>query len=182
MRTLIPPSSGEDEAAAMRVLLVRHGDAEDGPDDASRPLSKRGFEEADAIGRLLARTREIPTIVWHSPLLRARQTAEAAVRACGAAPQGGISEHRGLLPCDDPDEIEGDLACLSGDDRLLIATHAPYVARLASCMLTGTESAAIRFTTGSIACFERDSIRTPWSLRFHMTSKVIERALRQRER
>jgi len=45
--------------------------------DVDVPLSDRGREQAEALGRLL--TDEPPDVVWASPYLRARQTAEIAL-------------------------------------------------------------------------------------------------------
>ena len=85
-------------AAEATLLLVRHGESvgnlaaaraeADGADelqlatrDADTPLSDRGFEQADALGRPLATSA--PEAVWCSPYLRARQTADRALEAAG---------------------------------------------------------------------------------------------------
>ncbi len=84
------------------LVLVRHGEsvgnvaataaARAGADrldldtrDADTPLSARGIEQARAVGAWLAdlAARERPDVVWCSPYLRARQTAEAALGAAG---------------------------------------------------------------------------------------------------
>jgi len=68
----------------MLVFLVRHGHADPGEPDVQRPLSPRGQAEADALAERLAAHPTPPPIVLTSPLLRARQTAEAIARAAGA--------------------------------------------------------------------------------------------------
>lgn len=79
-----------------RLLLVRHGEsagnvarvsAEDAQlerieldsRDVDVPLSDLGKRQSEALGRALA--REQPTVLWVSPYLRARQTAEIALSA-----------------------------------------------------------------------------------------------------
>ncbi len=53
--------------------------------DMDVPLSETGHAQAEALGRWWARQPqdERPTVVWTSPYLRARQTAEDVLRAAG---------------------------------------------------------------------------------------------------
>ncbi|MDP9498157.1 MAG: histidine phosphatase family protein [Actinomycetota bacterium] len=51
--------------------------------DVDVPLSPAGEEQARALGRELAALAEPPTVVWTSPYVRARQTADIAVAAAG---------------------------------------------------------------------------------------------------
>jgi phosphohistidine phosphatase len=67
-----------------RLLLLRHGksdwDAAYGA-DIERPLSNRGTTSAEAIGRFVAQTGQVPDAVVSSPAVRARRTAELAIEA-----------------------------------------------------------------------------------------------------
>jgi phosphohistidine phosphatase len=63
----------------VRIFLVRHAEAAPGEPDALRPLTDEGRAAARALGEKLAAHR--PDAVLCSPLLRARQTAEAIARA-----------------------------------------------------------------------------------------------------
>jgi phosphohistidine phosphatase len=65
-----------------RLILVRHAHADPGDPDELRPLSDRGREQARALGQRLAAAA--PELVVTSPLLRARETAEAIAGATGA--------------------------------------------------------------------------------------------------
>ena len=65
----------------MRVFLVRHADAAPGTPDDTRPLTPDGRSAARALGDLL-RDRNVDAVV-SSPLLRARETADAVARASG---------------------------------------------------------------------------------------------------
>ncbi len=90
-----PASPGPD-----RLWVVRHGEsagnvARDRAEaqrlerieltsrDVDVPLSPAGEEQARALGRELAALAEPPTVVWTSPYVRARQTADIAVAAAG---------------------------------------------------------------------------------------------------
>ncbi len=60
----------------MRLLIVRHAEATLGEPDELRRLTPRGRTQARALGRRL-RERHVPDAVVTSPLLRARETADA---------------------------------------------------------------------------------------------------------
>jgi phosphohistidine phosphatase SixA len=66
----------------VRLYLVRHAHSDPGDPDELRPLSARGREEARALGERLAAAT--PGLVLCSPLLRARETAQAIAKATGA--------------------------------------------------------------------------------------------------
>jgi phosphohistidine phosphatase len=66
----------------MRLFLARHAKAAPGHPDELRPLTAAGREQARALGERLVEAR--PDVVLTSPLLRARETAEAVARATGA--------------------------------------------------------------------------------------------------
>ena len=68
----------------MLVYLCRHAKAAQGGPDALRPLTPEGVEQARRLGNVLATKPLPPTVVLTSPLLRARQTAEAIAGATGA--------------------------------------------------------------------------------------------------
>jgi phosphohistidine phosphatase len=68
----------------MRVFLVRHAHADAGDPDELRPLSARGRDEARALAERLAGHETPPRVIVSSPLLRARQTAQAIADATSA--------------------------------------------------------------------------------------------------
>jgi phosphohistidine phosphatase len=68
--------------------LLRHAHAGNpdrwsGP-DAARPLSEKGRDQADRLGRLLAKVDEAPDLFITSPRVRAAQTAELVAARLGA--------------------------------------------------------------------------------------------------
>jgi len=68
----------------MRLYLCRHAQAAPGEPDATRELAPEGRDQARALGELLAARGDAPVLVLSSPLVRARQTAEAIAKATGA--------------------------------------------------------------------------------------------------
>ncbi len=69
---------------AMLLFLVRHAHSDPGDPDDLRPLSTRGRDEARAVAERLAAHATPPRLVLSSPLLRARETAEAIATAVSA--------------------------------------------------------------------------------------------------
>ena len=70
--------------APVLVFLVRHAHAESGEPDELRRVSSRGRGEAQALAERLATHPTPPSLVLSSPLLRARETAEAIADGAGA--------------------------------------------------------------------------------------------------
>ncbi len=68
----------------MRLYLCRHAKAAPGEPDATRELAPEGHAQARLLGELLAAREDAPVLVLSSPLVRARQTAEAIADATGA--------------------------------------------------------------------------------------------------
>src|SRR5262249_6691833 len=71
-------------SAAVLVYVCRHAKAAPGDPDELRPLTPEGVEQARQLGQRLAVEARPPTVVLSSPLVRARQTAEAIAAATGA--------------------------------------------------------------------------------------------------
>jgi phosphohistidine phosphatase len=65
----------------VRIFLVRHAEAAPGEPDELRPLTDEGRATARTLAEKLA--AQHPDAVVCSPLLRARQTADAIARAAG---------------------------------------------------------------------------------------------------
>ena len=61
----------------MRVYLVRHAEAAPGKPDELRRLTPSGQEQARALGEQLRAEGVTPDTILSSPLLRARETADA---------------------------------------------------------------------------------------------------------
>ena len=72
---------------AMLLFLVRHAHSDPGDPDDLRPLSSRGRDEARALAKRLAAHSTPPHLVLSSPLLRARETAEAIADAVSVPTQ-----------------------------------------------------------------------------------------------
>jgi phosphohistidine phosphatase len=72
-------------SAHRRLTLVRHANAEQESDvrDFERPLSKKGFGEANEMARRFHERGLIPDLILTSAALRTRQTAETFAKVLG---------------------------------------------------------------------------------------------------
>lgn len=75
---------GASILAPVLVYLCRHAKAADGEPDEVRELTGKGRRQAEQLGERLAAAAAPPVLVLTSPLVRARQTAEAIAEATGA--------------------------------------------------------------------------------------------------
>lgn len=153
----------------MKLYLVRHGDAVEMTNDEKRPLSPHGRTEAENAGHFLKRTTVKPRFIYHSTLLRSAESAQLIAGVMGC-PQC-LQERKGLLPEDDTDAWVEELG--TEPDHCIVVGHLPFLAALASNLLTGSEdNLSIKFPTGSILCLEREGYGG-WILRYLATSKII---------
>jgi len=89
LQSRLSPADARAAAGPPRILrfvlvyLCRHAKAAPGDPDELRPLTGDGVQQAQRLGERLAREQPPPTVVLSSPLLRARQTAEAIAHAAG---------------------------------------------------------------------------------------------------
>ena len=123
-----------------RLILLRHGHADDGTPDFERPLSLAGREAARRAGVVLARTGWSPELVLTSSARRALATAELAARAAGY--QGAIQADRALY-------LASETQCASALRRLPAHTrsvwlvgHNPGLSALASELCRRPEALA----------------------------------------
>jgi len=121
----------------MQAYLIRHAHALDGDDDAARPLSRRGRAQIRALAAFLARRTDLSVReFWHSPRVRARDTAELLARRLG----GGIRLRQisGLEPAADPAAVARRLQARRRPVALV--GHEPHLGALAAFLVAGREA------------------------------------------
>lgn len=125
----------------MRVLLVRHGDAEPvlpGGSDSARPLSPRGHIEVEEVAERLRAHDERPTVVLTSPLVRAHETAEILGRILGAP----VETADELSTAGDPRDMRR-LIEARGEPCIAVVGHEPSMGDL-HALLVGRGSQPFR--------------------------------------
>ena len=136
-----------------RILLVRHGVAEDfSPTgrDADRALTPEGWEKMRAAARGMAALDVAPSHLISSPLLRARETADALSEVFPSASRDVWDE----LACGvDEYALTARLEDLPAGGEVMLVGHEPDMGRLLSYWLSGRcEGFSTRFRKGATAC------------------------------
>lgn len=113
----------------MELILVRHGQAEEGGNrltDAQRELTKEGKRSARQAAKALERylPPRSPLFIWSSPLVRARQTAQIIAKILG-------HDDIAVLECigsGDLEELTREMTGLAKDNACLIVVgHEPHL-------------------------------------------------------
>jgi phosphohistidine phosphatase len=129
------------------LWLLRHGDAADGSPDAERPLTKKGEEQARAVGLAFKKLGVRPSACLTSPKLRAADTARLACAELGIEPQHEPKLAGGPF---DPEALAAGL----GEDVLLVG-HDPDFS-MAVHSLTGAQ---VRMKKGGLAGVEKGELK-----------------------
>jgi len=136
----------------VELYLIRHAHAvrlgeEGANDDAERPLSDKGQEQSRTLGTLLQKRGIVFDRLLTSPLLRARQTAEAIAQMFDTPPE--IQETRHLSPDARFKKVARFLLALEGE-RIGLVGHAPDLGRWAG-FLIGSKKAQIDMPKAGVA-------------------------------
>ena len=126
------------EIEQFELYLIRHGLAaargENYPDDTKRPLTARGIQRLRRAGRSLVAMDVAFDVILTSPLVRARQTAEALATAFREPPT--IVNAPSLAPGGTHNAIVDDLAKQSHRrKKIAIVGHEPGIGELAARLL-----------------------------------------------
>jgi phosphohistidine phosphatase len=123
----------------MDVYLMRHGEARPEGDDPQRPLTDAGRQSVERVARRIALIDLRLDGIYHSGILRARQTAEILAAQLDAMPP--VHERSGLRPLDAVEPVaKWLLGDASEDAALALVGHLPFLERLASQLIVGDES------------------------------------------
>jgi phosphohistidine phosphatase len=153
----------------MRLYLVQHGKAMPKEQDPQRPLTDEGRREAARVAHFIAPLGLKVDELCHSGKARAEQTAEIYAEAMTIC--NGPTARMGLAPNDNVAPLRDELAVAPED--VMIVGHMPFVAKLATLLLTGYESPpVIAFKNAGIVCLGRtDDSR--WQVQWVVTPEVL---------
>jgi phosphohistidine phosphatase len=129
----------------MRLAIVRHAEAAPGSPDNLRPLTPRGKQQARELGRRLEVELGPPDAVLSSPLLRARETAEAL--GLGTP----VPDER-LAPGATAEQVRE--AVQGRGETIVVVGHQPDCSRIAAALGGGDEPA---FPPAGLAVIEMPS-------------------------
>ena len=161
----------------MLLYLLRHAEAEAlSPSglDADRALTDAGRKRMKAVGRAMARMEPGFDAVLVSPLLRARQTAEAVTSACRFKDEAVVTES--LLPGSDPELLLEELAESEWRTVLLVG-HEPHLGRLFGRLVSGRRETEVPMRKASLAVFEVHAHLGPdrAELKSYLPARLLER-------
>jgi phosphohistidine phosphatase len=115
----------------VRLLLVRHAEAAAGEPDDLRTLTSHGQWQAKELGRRFKRHGIHPDAVLSSPLLRARQTADAIAAGAGIAAE---PDER-LAPGATVDAVRSAVA--GRGETVVVVGHQPDCGQIAAAISGG---------------------------------------------
>ncbi len=135
----------------MKILLLRHGTAEDGADDFARRLVAKGREQIRLVAGELARMGELPDRILASPLRRARDTAEELARQLRLDPEAIVVEER-LAPGTPLARMAAALVAAEAEVVLAVG-HEPSLSQLAA-HLVGADGLRLDLRKGGLVELE----------------------------
>ena len=144
--------------------MVQHGEAESKEQNAERPLSKKGIENAGKLARFLAKAEIQPGRIFCSEKLRAKQTAERLAEKLN--PENKVEEIKGIAPLDDPRFAFERVN--TAVQPLMLVGHLPHLSKLASLLITGNfEKEVVAFKYSGCVCIEKaqEGWRVKWAVR-----------------
>jgi phosphohistidine phosphatase len=143
----------------VHAYLLRHGDAADlAPDggfsDEQRELTSKGIKKLHLACKTYARLMVPPDRILHSPLARARQTAEILAEHIGFA--GDLVANDRLTPGANPamsvDVLQAEL--LDGGEAIALVGHQPHLGDLLGLLLFGNQRVSLPLSKGMLAAVE----------------------------
>jgi len=121
-----------------------------GVSDDERPLTPEGEKSFGRAAKGLASIARRPDVLFTSPLVRARRTAEIAAEAWGRVEPVSLD----ALAHGDDDGLEKALASRNSEDLVVIVGHEPHVSALLGRLLGSSHEDRLAFRKGGAALVE----------------------------
>ena len=154
----------------MKLYLVQHAKAASNDVDSARSLTDEGRRDIQKVATFLEPLKLKVDYLWHSGKKRAEQTAEILAGAVKVKNEMAIRE--GLAPNDDITIIKDKVVKIQSD--IMIVGHMPFVSKLASLLLTDSQSpAVIAFKQGGVVCLEYTDLNQ-WQVAWMITPELFE--------
>jgi phosphohistidine phosphatase len=152
----------------MKLYLVQHAKAAGKQEDPDRPLTEEGKREVQKVAEFVKPLRLCVDHLWHSRKLRAEQTAEVLA---GVIEVQATTARDGLGPTDDVVALADELA--GSEVHIMVVGHLPFLSKLASLLLTGSESAnAVAFKNGGVVSMQSDEDGR-WQIDWMVTPELL---------
>jgi phosphohistidine phosphatase len=153
----------------MKLYLVQHAKAAPKEIDPERALTKEGCQELQKIAVLVKPLNLSVDYLWQSGKKRAAQTAELLAEVIKIKKAESVRDDLG--PTDDVTALSDELAHIEQD--VMIVGHLPFLSKLTSLLLTGSESAdTVAFKNSGIVCLNR-SEENRWQLNWVVIPELL---------
>lgn len=129
------------------AVAVQRGSASYPNDD--RPLTPKGIEKMKKEAECFPSLIKTIDVIYSSPLLRAKETAQIAAASLRAEKKIVITD--ALLPGADENEIFAVLNSEKGKEHVMIVGHEPHLSVTAS-VLIGVENSVVELKKGALCC------------------------------
>jgi len=119
----------------MRLFLLRHSIPTNTYPDEERKLTQEGFVLVEKLCSFL-REESFGNLsaIWHSPYLRAFETAYAFKEKMSL--KAPLVENESLTPCSNPEHIVTAISKLTNrNEDLMIVGHNPHLESLTACLM-----------------------------------------------
>lgn len=158
----------------MILYLFRHADARtDAEVDNERRLSDKGVRQSRRVGNFCARKDLVPAVILTSPLIRARETAEAFASECKVNRLMSVEFLRpGMLP----EQAIAELKGYHEFDSVMIVGHEPDFGRLVAALVGLSGEGEVVVRKASLIALELPTPElTPGRLLFSIPVKHMSR-------
>jgi len=144
----------------MRLYIVRHGIASPhgtpGVREEDRALTEEGIHKMREIAAGLRALDYVPGILWSSPLLRAKQTAEILLEFFGKETEFKLVS--ALAPSGSRPELYRDIGlCSRKHQSLMIVGHQPSLGEIAGEIAWGSAERYVEFKKGGVCAIDLES-------------------------
>ena len=141
----------------MRLYIVRHAIADPhgtpGVKDEDRSLTEEGIRKMRQAAEGLRRLKYIPELIFSSPLIRARQTAEILLAVFGKEIEMRILP--ALAPAGARQELYPAIhSCEKKFKSLMLVGHQPSLGEIAGEIIGGSAGVRIEFKKGGACAIE----------------------------
>ena len=128
---------------------MRHGEAapHSFSGDAARALTEKGEQEVQVVAKGLLLAGFSIAEIWHSPYVRAVQTAQIVAEGLGVE---RLVENASLTPDSHPSAVIESIR--EGKGELMIVSHLPLIPELSRLLLG--QSTLARFSPASVGLFD----------------------------
>ena len=157
----------------MEIYLVQHAQAKSSEQDPTRSLSEEGLANIERVSSHAEKLGFTLDRIYHSGKLRAKQTAEVLARHLGVADK--VETKKGLDPNDSVAPIRDwlDLLSSEGTRSIMIVGHLPFLDKLTSLLVAGTEDAhVVAFQNAGIVKLVPKSAGSGYSIQWIITPDI----------